>query len=419
MPDETTETLEKTDAIKPFLEMNPHCSASVDGMNVVVSNPWGNEDASLSFEMGDQEAIDIINNIILSPKFDGIIHADKNMVELFFGFVENSNDLINRSFEFHYEGRSIRCAYEEPSREMMSIARGFHRTISGNYGRSVPQIDPFKDFQNLDEADNFIKSYFTNKEPRNFFIKLDCAVNEIDLEILSRHINFLAIYYDRSSPIIEINQLEEDRDHIENIRYIDESFPESVVSRPIDEIILRLIEVARMTSPRYSFLYYYQVFEYAGYYYIEDKIKGRLRNFLKDPALINCREDKVSELFSMFIDLNHNDDVKMRKVIEDHCDPLVIWQEIENDKDFYASGHEFEGGFSLKPLISSDTTKSSWCAMWMPKLYDHMTKIRNALVHAREKREDKVILPTIGNNHLLKHYLPIMARAAEQIAIKS
>ena len=100
----------------------------------------------------------------------------------------------------------------------------------------------------------------------------------------------------------------------------------------------------------------------------------------------------------------------MKKVIEEYCDPSVVWKEIENDKEFFCQNHSFQGGFELKPMIATDTTAATWKTMWMPKLYEQLTKIRNSLVHARERRENRVILPTKANNKLLSHYIPVIAR---------
>ena len=57
--------------------------------------------------------------------------------------------------------------------------------------------------------------------------------------------------------------------------------------------------------------------------------------------------------------------------------------------------------------------------MWMPKTFDLLTKIRNVLVHAREKRESKGILPTRHNEAILRRYIPLIRRIAEQLALKT
>lgn len=66
-------------------------------------------------------------------------------------------------------------------------------------------------------------------------------------------------------------------------------------------------------------------------------------------------------------------------------------------------------------LIAKECTGDLWNTMWTPKLIDHFTKIRNCIVHAREKRENKVILPTKQNDLLLFHYIPILDRMARQL----
>jgi hypothetical protein len=133
--------------------------------------------------------------------------------------------------------------------------------------------------------------------------------------------------------------------------------------------------------------------------------------------MVSCAEDKLTQLFVFLSDINHGDDVKMKRVIEEYCNSSVIWKEIDNDKDSFATALSFDGGFEISPLISRDTSAETWSTMWMPKLYDHLTKIRNCLVHAREKRQSNVILPTLDNNIKIKIYLPVIARIAEQIAL--
>ena len=106
-------------------------------------------------------------------------------------------------------------------------------------------------------------------------------------------------------------------------------------------------------------------------------------------------------------------------MIEDVVNSEIIWPELEHDKDFFSSELRFDGGFVLSPLIAKDTTADTWSAMWMPKLFDQFTRIRNSLVHARERRENRVILPTRKNNRRIIRYLPVIQRVAEQIALAS
>ena len=105
--------------------------------------------------------------------------------------------------------------------------------------------------------------------------------------------------------------------------------------------------------------------------------------------------------------------------MKEHCDPLPIWKEIENDKEFFSNPQSFDGGFVLDAWISMDTTVDGFEKMWMPKVFDQLTKVRNCLVHAREKRENKVIMPSKSNDNRLKAILPVIARIAEQVALRT
>lgn len=411
--------------LKEFTTNNPHCEVTVEGKNVNISKPWGTDDVRFTTTVDNHQLIDDLNKVLFNTRFDAIYHIDTNTLEFIYGYLDPSDQhaapMIDRKFTAHYSGHSFECMYAPPTERLFRLAKCYEKLPSDTPNRSAPQMTVFRDAQQLQKLPSTAKRYFEKRVPRNFFIKPNCGISEVNIEQLARHINFVMLYYDRESPRITIN----DPDVISKveqkgrIRHIEGNFPASLILSPINDIILRLMETARSSLPRFSFIYYYQIFEYAGYYYMDEKARKSLRNFLKDPAVITCAEDKIGELFSIFSDLNQNDDAKMRKIIEDYCDPATVWKEIDNDKEFFASEQQFEGGFTCPPLIAADTTLSTWTAMWTPKTFDQLTKIRNALVHARERREIRVIIPNISNNRKIARYLPIIARIAEQVALKT
>ena len=411
--------------LKNFVSNNPHCQITVEEDHFLVEKPWSTDDARLKAPISQTDFIQDLNSIAFNPKFDAIIHLDKNQVEFIFTYLhvedKEASDYIDRDFEVYFEGRTYRCFFSEPTERLYKIAKYYEKLPSEIANISAPQLIMFRDAQNLETLPTHIQKFFDNKIPRSFFVQYEEGFQLVSLESLARHLNFMLRYYDRKSPSISIKDLDSPNlgTNKQPLRMTEGHFPKLIVIQPIDEIVLRLIDVGKRTAPRFAFLYFYQVFEYAGYHYIDEKAKKALRNALKDPALVSCGEEKVSELFSIFTDLNHNDEVKMRKVIEEHCDPVTIWKEIENDFEFFCSEQNFEGGFSCPPLVSKDTTVSAWAAMWMPKTFDLLTKIRNALVHARERRESKIILPNESNDRKLKHYIPLISRIAEQVAIKT
>ncbi len=401
---------------------NTHSSFEVDDENrIIILCPWNRNDARLVGKAEDKGFVDALNNIRLSNKFDAIFHTDANLVEFIYAFLDptddNEKEIIDRNFWFHYSGRRYNCYFAEPTDRLYAIAKSFERLHYELHSRSVRQIAAFKNYTNVDDSNERRKAYFDKRVPRSFFVQCPEPSDDALIEALARHMNFAMTSYDRGSPTIQLYEDSESPEKPEPIRYIEGAFPDEFSVPEMDDFLLKLLEVGRVTSARFSFVYYYQVLEYAGYYHIDAETRSKLKRFLKDPTVINCSEDKISELLNLLPSLNHNDEVKIRKMISAYCDPSVIWKEIENDKDFFSNSHCFEGGFETKALISNSTDLLSWNTMWMPKLYDYLTKIRNALVHARERRENKVILPTLTNNRNLERLTPLIRRMAEQIAL--
>lgn len=408
--------------LKTFKKNNSHCKISVEDEEVVFDTPWGTTDNRLLFPISDIDTIQDLNNIALNPRFDAIIHLDTNLIEFLYGYIPTDlehHDFINRSFSAIFNGKKNKCYYAKPTDRLFTLAKHFKMTPGALFGLPpVRQMIVFQDAQHLDTLKDSQKKFFKNRVPINFFIKPEEPILDIELDVLCRHINLLAHYYDRLTPVINIR----DEDHqVEEKyipkRYLQDTFPEALVAQPVDDILLRLLDVARETSPRFAYLYYYQVFEYAGFDFVDESVKKSLRMFLRDPAMINCAEDRISELFALFTPLSYGDETRMLKAFEANADPHILWKEIEHDKEFFTKKILFDGGFELQPLISHDTTESAWCTMWTPKLFYQFTKIRNCLVHARERRHSSVILPTKANNYRIKRYLPIITRAAELVAI--
>lgn len=410
--------------LSEFKKNNPHCSISIDGNGLRIDKPWGCDDCLLVFDLKDTQFVEDLNKIKLSPKFDAIIHMDNNAIEFIFAYLLPKNkitkDYMNREFTLHFDGTEMLCKFAEPTSRLMTVARAFKRLPSEEGIRTVPQLLAFKDSQKTDKLSDPNKAYFTERVPRSFFLQSSTNIEKLDLELVARHVNFLMQFYDRKSPTILIRSDETKLgEKFMPLRYIEDKFPSSLVIRPMDDVILKLLEVANISSPRFAFLYYYQIFEYAGYYYLDNKIRSQLMNLFRTPTIVNCSDEHLENIIGIMSEFSYNDEVRMRKAIEEKCDPCAIWKEIEHNKDFFCEPLLFDGGFQLNALISNDMTENSWRAAWMPKLFDCFTKIRNCIVHAREKRESRVILPTKGNNRKIERYLPLIARTAEQLAICS
>lgn len=328
---------------------------------------------------------------------------------------------MDLQFALFYEGARFDCSLAEPSQRLMAIARHKQNFPSDKLGRSVPQIVAFRDAQRLEDLLDRAKNSFAERVPRNFHIACDECIDKIDLAGLICHINLTAYYCDRRfSEIVIREDMAEARD-IESWsprRHVDSKFPVELAIGAVYEVVLQLISVARHAKSCQAFLYYYQVIEYAGHYFIDEKAKSQMRRFLRDPTLVNCDEHKIRDFLSLFTtQANQGDADKMKKAIEEVVSPSLLWLEIEHDRSFFSACQYFDGGFEMPALISKDMSEDGWRASWMPNLYDRLTGMLNALVHASERRENKVILPTIKNNQLIARYEPVIERVAQQIAL--
>jgi hypothetical protein len=420
MNEETNPTIKSL--LAEFIKNNPRAKLRLDEDNIRIESFWG-EDWFFEFSVQDKKLIDALNKLTIVQEFDAIF-VKRKKAEFFYGSIDPNNstekDLLGRKFEIYIEGGKCICEWKEPSPEYTIFAERIKRYPSST-NVHANQLHAFKHLSDKKDLPEELKEYFERQKPYNFTIKLPRDLGTLDLPSFFQHVNFCIKYYDRQSPSIQIREKarEEKSDEVKPIRYLEGHFPDKISIGKLDENCIKLLDVAQSSNPRQAFLYYYQIFEYAGYYYIEERMKKKIVGLLKDPALINCFDEKIDGLLTLFSDLNHADDAKMRKVIEECCDPSVIWKEVEPRKKILSTNFVFDGGFDLKALVSSDITEETWHAMWMPKVFDSFTKIRNCLVHARERRENKVILPTESNTEKLTHFIPIIRRMAEQIAIKT
>ena len=168
---------------------------------------------------------------------------------------------------------------------------------------------------------------------------------------------------------------------------------------------------------RLRFLYYYQILEYAAFYWVEDSVKNAICKILQAADLQSKLDDYFPKLIEALVPTRQNDEHKIRRVTECRIDPKTIWTEVSGNLEYFCAPHEFEGGFVLPPLVSSDTTEEAFSKMWSPKLVETLRAIRNSLVHARESRTEAVIVPTVANARLLRPWIPVARRMAEQVTI--
>ena len=225
-------------------------------------------------------------------------------------------------------------------------------------------------------------------------------------------------YYDRQTPSILIHSpnclLEEP---FKQLQFISPDFPAKIASNLKDSFLLDLALAAHQAETRLQFLYYYQVLEYAAFYFLDYEVRNKLLKIIATPDIHSDPEKYLSRLFDAMTDIKQSDEAKIVKVVETLCLPEIIWKEIENNLPFFSKRQEFAGGFVIEPFISENITLETFTNMWIPKTPDSLRKIRNALVHSRENRQGLLISPSRENDLKIRPWTSLIRRIAEQIII--
>ena len=113
-----------------------------------------------------------------------------------------------------------------------------------------------------------------------------------------------------------------------------------------------------------------------------------------------------------------DDSSKLKKTIEDSCTIDDLRHEIECNVEYFCQEITFDGGLIVPKLLNSKEDLSALGNPHLISIKENIEKIRNVLVHLRESRENKVILPTKKNDALLTPYLYCVKRLAEKLAIQ-
>lgn len=145
----------------------------------------------------------------------------------------------------------------------------------------------------------------------------------------------------------------------------------------------------------------------------------KLRDIIKRPDLLNNPNEYTKLIVDQFKEnFKHNDDsMKLEKTIVDYCSFEDIKIELNKNLQFFTQPLEFDGGFKLDSILNDGSCIDKPPKQIMQALKNNIERIMNTMVHLRESRENKVILPTEKNNHMIIPYLFVVRRLAEKVAI--
>jgi hypothetical protein len=379
-----------------------------------VSSPWGDDSVVFRVSHEARAVADALNMLRFPPRFSAVWHMDTQDLEFIFGTISVKDEMRNRSFTFEFGGKSLLCEFASASERLVHVANAARPTKpSPTEQRNLGAIRPFARLRATLET--------RGEEPMlvlaSFWIR-KCDVPESELPNLARHLNFYMRYFDRASPIIVMHEEPVSRQVGRSTRFLYGAFPSRISARVLDSYMLTLWDSGLPSSgPVRSFLYNYQILEYAAFYYLKEELARSIRRIVSSPDIVVRAEEASHRILDALVDERTPEEAKITSVVQQAVDPAALWAEIALNEAFFSEPTEFEGGFVLPALIKKGWAIEDFRAAWIPKLPDSFRKLRNALLHAREQRLSKCIAPTACNSVLLRPWSLLISIASSQIIL--
>lgn len=409
-----------TTPLNKFLEHNKEIKKKEEADHINLENLWGDQTFICRFD----KSIDFtpIENVELPIELSAFFHKESSILEFIYAPIPETDNVISRSFKFYYDGEEFEASFDRPSEALKLISASFRETDIKSE-TDYRNLRLFRDYYKPDDIQTEgMKKFFKGKTPISFFIKGNFSKIKNEFVGLSKHLNFYMKYFDRKTPIIVTFETDQTKEtfalpcHSEEMK-----FPEIINCRKIEPVIIDLLKIANETANiRLKYIFYYQVLEYCSYYHLNEELKRKLNNVVKNPDVLNNSSHYSKQIIDEFKNyFKANDDrQKLEKLILDYCDYNDIKLEVKSNHKYFSQDVLFDGGFKIDALIKNEDEAENPSKEILKSIIDKIDKIRNVLVHIRESRENKVILPTKRNNHQLIPYLYLIRRIAEIIAMK-
>ncbi|RBQ02996.1 hypothetical protein [Pedobacter miscanthi] len=402
-----------------FKKNNPNINLVSETEHINIENLWSDSTFMCRFKI-DQDFTSL-TNISLPRELAALYNRSEKYLEFIYQPLLLENPIINRKFTFYYRGVEFICEYSEPSAALTLLSEGF-REVSSSSSTNYRNLVRMRDFYKVDTMPAFIKTYYTGRTPIVFKVSGDFESIEYDFVPFAKNLNFYMGYFDRKSPHILIFEEDDEEEKFNTPCYSNEGdFPAVLNARQIDPVLVDLFGVAHLTAnTRLKFLFYFQVLEYCSYYHLTEEFRKKLTNIIKRPDLLmnsSYYGKLITEEFKDNFRLN-DDSSKLEKLILEYINIEDIKTEIIENADYFKKDIIFDGGFVLSAIINDVKDLDTPPKNLLRLIKTNIEKIRNVLVHIRESRENKIILPTKKNTNLLLPYLHLLKRVAEKVAIQ-
>lgn len=406
-------------AFDSFLANNKSIEKKIDKSFHELSHLWS--DDTFVCRLPKTTNFSKLKDIILPKELSAIYNRDIKELEFIFSPLKPNESFLSRTTKFFYKNIEFQTEFSAPSEALEIIAKGFIE-IDINSETNYRNLRFFRDFYKQENLTDFGKHFYKGKQPFSFKVNGDFDKINNDFVGFSKHINVYSRFFDRKSPVILIfeNQVEKTKYELPCLTKNTE-FPSNILMREIDPVLIDLFHIANETSNiRLKYIFYYQILEYCAYYHLNDDLRRNLNNILKNPDLISNYNNYSRLIIEEFKNnfKNNDDKLKLEKLVIDFCSYDDIKLEISCNPNSFIVDIEFDGGFLLNSILKDENDIENPPKDIMKKIVDRIDRIRNVLVHIRESRENKIILPTKKNNNQLFAYVYLLRRIAERVAFK-
>ena len=404
------------DRLAPFLERNPESRYSRDVSGCTIAKPWADESLKLVVPTDADKLIEAMNAIYLPPRFTALWHSDTKDLEIIWTSLPVPPEFRERSFTFLFRGRTYRCEYGDASDRLILLSR-FTRAVRPPGETGHRNMQSFWLFQAPEMAFQAGTGGML-PEPTSFWIR-NVDWDENAMVELAANLNFFMYYFDRKTPRILIHERPPEKEEVAvPVRFPFDSFPPEISGRPIQRYLLGLWESSIVASDLFRrFVYSYQIVEYAAFYHIKRTALEKIRRVLLLPDL-SCRPGRAAnEILDAVVDHGMTEDQRFEAIIRDLVDPALVWSEIEPNLPQFCSEVVFDGGLRLVPLARPEWSVEDFSTAGMPLFIGAIRKLRNGLVHARERRTSTFIAPTRANYEKLTPWLAPLQSAAMEVAL--
>jgi hypothetical protein len=390
-----------------FLAHNSSARCRQHGDVWEILGPWNDATVSLRVRETDTQLVEALNAVHLPPRFTALWHLDSRHMEVIWTFLPAGSEYPGRRLEFRFKDRIYKCEFAKASDRLMQIATSARPVDS-------PSATLYRNLLNLAITPPPPGQW----SPVSFWI-YEVDWNEDEIVDMVRHLNFYMKYFDRVSPHILIH--EEPRAaplSSTPVRFIAGSFPEAIAARQLDPHLLGLWESTLEAADIFRrFLYNYQILEYAAFYHVREGVFQTIKRVISSPDAPTRVSDAARQILDAVVDYRVDDETKLVEVVRQIVDPVILWSEIEANRDFFSRDLEFAGGFALTGLIRTGWGLEDFKAAWIPKFPDSLRWLRNGLVHAREARVVKTIMHTRENYEKLRPWASLASLAANQVMV--